>query len=770
MDINICWHSTFSRPHGYAMISRALVLALEDAGVGVSYEYLYGPDTVFPVGEDEVLDDDRLNTIKRREPRRDFPHVIFGQGDAFEYVKRGVMKPRYRVGYTMLEVSGLPREWVRQANTMDEVWTPSPFNAWTFKSSGVSKPICIMPLGVDTDHFNPGIQGYPLEDVFTFLSIFEWGERKAPETLLTAFNQAFQRDEPVVLICKYDNYDSAVDVTAQIDALGLDPDGGRVVFIENQRVPYGELARLYRSADCFVLPTRGEGWGMPVLEAMACGVPAIATYWSAQQAFMTDANSYPLQVGALIDAKAKCPYYEGFKWAEPDIGHLRRLLRHVYENPGEGRIKGEQAARDVRGKWSLSLCEKRIRGRLEEIAGERSEKRKPSFSTWLPRGEFKPRIGFDISRGVGGDITGVGRSSLALVKGLAGLSEHENPFEYLLLPGFGDFVHPLYLRDYSFEGIDDKRFTLYRGPLPAFGSPDHYVPGLDLVHSTAYMRPETMGVPLVITVHDLTFITHPQYHTRENVQFCEDNMRRALDSGCQFIAVSENTKNDMLKHYGVGPDRVSVVYNAVDPGEFRQIPVRERQGILEKYDLPERFFVSVGSLEPRKNLRTVIQAMRIYKGQEQLVIAGHAGWKNEELYAAVENNRQRIKLIGYVPQDELPALYNAALATVYPSLYEGFGLPVLESMACGTPVITSNNSSIPEVAGNACILLEDPTDPEAVSEAMAGLAGDEGRRRRLSEEGLKQAARFSPDAAAGSAVGVYAGLLGVTQNLTGGNR
>jgi hypothetical protein len=167
MDMDICWHSTFSRPHGYAMISRSLVLALEDAGVRVSYEYLYGPQSVFPVSEDETIGDDRLDAMKRRETSKDALHVIFGQGDAFRYVKRGVVNPRYRIGYTMLEVSGLPDEWVAQANEMDEVWTPSPFNAWTFKRSGVSKPVCVMPLGVDTGHFNPLVRGYPLEDVFT---------------------------------------------------------------------------------------------------------------------------------------------------------------------------------------------------------------------------------------------------------------------------------------------------------------------------------------------------------------------------------------------------------------------------------------------------------------------------------------------------------------------------------------------------------------------------------------------------------------------------
>lgn len=760
--MDICWHSTFTRPRGYAMISRALVLALEEAGVRISYSYLYGPGTVFPVSEEKVLDDDRLNAVKQRRPRGDCPHVVFGQGDAFEYVEQGIVHPKYRIGYTMLETSGLPKEWVRQANEMDEVWTPSPFNAWTFRKSGVRQPICVMPLGVDTDRFNPQVQGYPVQDVFTFLSIFEWGERKAPEVLFRAFNEAFRRDEPVVLLCKYDNYDDAVEIILQIDALELDPEGGQIIFIANQLVPYHQLAQLYRSADCFVLPTRGEGWGMPILEAMACGLPVIATYWSAQQTFMTDANSYPLQVGKLAPAVAKCPYYEGFMWAEPDTGHLKRLLRHLYENPDEAKAKGDCAAIDAKQKWSLGSCGKHINERLQEITQERLGKFNPSFTTWLPRGPFKPRIGLDISRGVGEPVTGVGRSCLSLARSLTVLPSEENPFEFLLLPGLGDFVHPLYLENYTFEGVRHDSFTLYRGPLPAFSSPAHYVPGLDLVHSTAYMKPDTEDIPLVVTVHDLTFLTHPEYHTEENIEFCKTNMILAINSDCKFIAVSKNTKKDMQEIYQIDPKRIFVSYNSVDPGEFKPLPTQQLRGVLDKYDLPERFFLSIGSLEPRKNLKTIIEAMQLYEGPEKLIVAGAAGWKYSELYEAIEKNKEQVTLIGYVPQEELPLLYNAALATVYPSLYEGFGLPIVESMACGTPVITSNNSSIPEVADNACILLDNPTDPSATAGAMAELAGDELKRKRLSDAGLERAARFTPADTAASVVRVYADLLGIS--------
>ena len=366
-DMDVCWHSTLSRPHGYAMISRSMVLALRAAGVNLSYEYLYGPGTVFPVSEEKDLGDERLNALASKKCKKEGTHVVFGQGDAFEYVKSVVVRSSYRVGYSMLEVSGLPEEWVRQANEMDEIWTPSPFNVRTFRDSGVKTPICVMPLGVDTENFDPTVDGFSPEDIFTFLSIFEWGERKAPEILLKAFNETFTRDEPVVLVCKYDNYDEAVEVIIDIDGMDLDPEGGQIVFVANQHVPYGELAQMYRSADCFVLPTSGEGWGMPTLEAMACGLPVISTHWSAQTEFLDDEVGYQVDIRGLIPAVAKCPYYKGFEWADPDVDHLAHLMRHVYENREEARATGLRASIAAREKWTWLDAAARIKSRLLEI-------------------------------------------------------------------------------------------------------------------------------------------------------------------------------------------------------------------------------------------------------------------------------------------------------------------------------------------------------------------------------------------------------------------
>jgi glycosyltransferase involved in cell wall biosynthesis len=756
LDMGVTWHSTFSRPVGYAMTSRQLAVTLEDFHVEVGYEYLYGAGTVFPVEEFRGQNSgiNRIEVIKQRKPQKKVPHIIYGQGDAFESVAG-----QYRIGYTMLETTGLPAEWVRQCNLMDEVWIPSPFNAWSFRRSGVTAPLRVMPLGlIDTNYFNPKIKGYPLGEDYTFLSIFEWGERKAPEALLKAFNCAFRHDEPVVLLCKYSNSDLGVSPQKIIESLQLDPRGGRIVFSENDFVPYYQISQLYRSADCFVLPTRGEGWGMPILEAMACGLPVIASYWSAQQYFMTDANSYPLQVN-LVDAEAKCPYYKGFKWAEPDERHLVHLLRHIYEHPEEAKQKGQHAAQDVAKKWSLPVTGKRMRQRLKEIERERECKEMPSSDVKAPMSSMPCRIGIDVSRAIGAEVTGVGRYTASLIAGLSRLSTEENPMDYLLLPGFGGFVHPEYEKSLNFSFNHEERLTLYRGPLPAFSDDDHYVTGLDLVYCTANSRPESIDTPSAMVVYDITFATHPQFHTQENIKLCQSNFESAIKTDCHFVAISESTKHDFIAYYKVEPARVSVAYCGVDGSEFYPRNELEKISVSQKYKLPKRFFLYVGSLEPRKNLASAIRAMEEYKGEELLVVVGAGGWMNSDLHELINQHSNKVKLLGYVPQSDLAPLYSAAIATIYPSLYEGFGFPVVESMACGTPVITSNNSSLAEIGIGAALLLEQPTDIKEIGAALTHLVSDSVFYSELVVLGKERAKLFTPERCALATVEVFQSIL-----------
>jgi glycosyltransferase involved in cell wall biosynthesis len=299
--------------------------------------------------------------VRSRQVKPDVA-VVYGQGDVFER-NRG----RRRIGFTMLEVDGFPRDWVRQANEMDEVWVPTEFNLEGFQSSGLKRPIYTIPLGVDVNYFHPSIEAYPNPmGEYVFLSNFEWGERKEPWLLLKAFNDVFSAYEPVRLVCKIINKDPSTRVREEIRRLDLKESGGKISFLFNREFPYYQLGSFYRSADCYISAGRGEGWDMPLMEAMACGLASIATDWGAHKAFVHSGISYPLGVRRTIPAVAKCPYYEGFRWADPDPAHLRFLLRHVYENREEARRRGAAAAREMAQKWTWERSAEKILARLEQ--------------------------------------------------------------------------------------------------------------------------------------------------------------------------------------------------------------------------------------------------------------------------------------------------------------------------------------------------------------------------------------------------------------------
>ncbi len=360
----LSWQSILNFPTGYAMSCREILRACDAEGIRVAYSYVYGPGTPFPVREPEESGDYLLNTIARRKAGwRPRVSVVYGQGDVFDR-NRG----RTRIGYTMLETDRFPLEWVRQANEMDEIWVPSGFNQKGLLASGLKRPVYVMPLGVDVDHFHPGIRGFRNpEGDFVFLANFEWVERKRGDMILKVFNQTFRRRDPVVLVCKTINMNGTTKVRTQVEALGLSANGGRIAFVHNKEFPYHQLGALYRSADCYVAAGRGEGWDMPLMEAMACGLPSIATDWGAHQDFAHDGISYRLQIRGLVPAETRGPWEKGSRWADPDPDHLAHLFRHVFEHREEAAAKGTRAAAEMAERWTWDRAARRIADRLDGL-------------------------------------------------------------------------------------------------------------------------------------------------------------------------------------------------------------------------------------------------------------------------------------------------------------------------------------------------------------------------------------------------------------------
>jgi glycosyltransferase involved in cell wall biosynthesis len=188
---------------------------------------------------------------------------------------------------------------------------------------------------------------------------------------------------------------------------------------------------------------------------------------------------------------------------------------------------------------------------------------------------------------------------------------------------------------------------------------------------------------------------------------------------------------------------VHTIHCGIDPATFKPASKSQMHSVSQRYDLPDAFFLYVGSIEPRKNLKTLLKAMLSYDGPETLVVVGASGWLNDDLRKVMKSAGSKVKVLGYVPIQDLPALYSRAKAFVYPSLYEGFGLPVVEAMACGTPVITSANRSLQELAEGAGLLLQDPLDPAEMTRALERISQDSAYAQELVHAGRERAARYS---------------------------
>jgi len=279
---------------------------------------------------------------------------------------------------------------------------------------------------------------------------------------------------------------------------------------------------------------------------------------------------------------------------------------------------------------------------------------------------------------------------------------------------------------------------------------------IDLLHSLAFVTPLVSPCPSVITIYDLSFLIFPQGFKYLKRLYLTLLTRLSARKARRIITISESTKRDTVRLLGVSSEKVDVVYCGVDKA-FHPLSEREVAPFRQKCGLPERMILFVGTIEPRKNVVRLVEAYsHLRDRQVKLVIGGARGWLYEEVFARVEelDLTGDVLFPGYISPDELPLWYNAAEMFVYPSLYEGFGLPPLEAMACGTPVITSNVSSLPEVVGEAGLTV-DPMDSKGLAEAMNQVLGDEVLRQSMRERGLARAGHFSWAKAARETVGVY---------------
>jgi glycosyltransferase involved in cell wall biosynthesis len=376
------------------------------------------------------------------------------------------------------------------------------------------------------------------------------------------------------------------------------------------------------------------------------------------------------------------------------------------------------------------------------------------------------RVAIDYTAAVN-QSAGIGRFVRSLIAALGQL-DVEN--QYLLIhaapngltePSFPDgpnFRHRNLRLPQRYLDIVWQRLGL---PLPV----DWLTGPVDLFHSPDFVLPPVQAASSLLTVHDLAFLVYPECADARLRAYLERAVPRSVARADFVVTDSENTRRDVIRLLGVRPERVAVVYGGVDPS-FRPIddPVRLR-ALRERLGVGEApFILAVGVIEPRKNLVRLFEAFerlrdRLHERQAaavKLVVVGRRGWLWEDILARADRSPWRDEIIfpGFVPESELATLYSAAAVLAFPSLYEGFGLPILEAMACGTPVVASNSSSLPEVLGEAGLPV-DPNDVDGLAAALELALLDEPLRAKLRQRGLAQAARFNWPAAARRLLQVY---------------
>ncbi|MBN1936787.1 MAG: glycosyltransferase family 4 protein [Anaerolineae bacterium] len=289
------------------------------------------------------------------------------------------------------------------------------------------------------------------------------------------------------------------------------------------------------------------------------------------------------------------------------------------------------------------------------------------------------------------------------------------------------------------------------------------LPGATLYHATEHLLMPLSGIPTLLTIHDLIFRHFRRGHKLLNWAFLNLTVPLFCRRADAIVAVSEHTKTDLVRFYRLPPEKITVIYEAAAPKFVPQPPDKIEQ-VRQRYGLPEYYLLTVCVIEPKKNHTGFLHAFEQFsRAMPDLywAIVGSKGWLYESFFGALENSpaRTRVILPGYIADADLPAVYAGAQAFVFPSLHEGFGLPPLEAMACGTPVLSSDRSSLPEVCGDAAVYF-DPRNTDSMAAAVRRVLADPSLRQSMSGHGLEQAEQFSWAKAASETWQLYQTLQG----------
>jgi glycosyltransferase involved in cell wall biosynthesis len=680
---DVVWSAPFFNPSGYASEAISFALGLEEfVPLRILHDNAhFSEDFVENMPEDWRHNLYNLCDHKPFQKNITLPNdtILISHQPAHSFMTNKIFK--YQIGRTMFETDSIPQQWVESCNKMDEIWVPSEFNIETFSKAGVNKDkLFVIPEAIDTTIFDPKkVEKIELANnaEFKFLSIFEWTERKGAEILLQAYFEEFTISDKVCLylrtylLSNYDS-DSGDSVTAKIDSLidkkGYDRSQLPRFKILSEQLPFSEMLSLYKSVDAFVLPSRGEGWGRPYMEAMAMELPVIATNWSGNTEFMNDKNSYLLDIEGLEKiGNMEIPFYNGQKWAKPSLVQLKQLMRFILENQNEAREKGKFARKDIVENYSLREIAKIVMNRISKVEKILDAKK-------INVSNVSKNIFDETKQNIIWEGDQFANNSLAQVN--------------------RELTNQLILRKNNISLLTDKNDEWQ----PA--EEDHFFVNLNMYNilktADIHIRhkfPPDFSEPSSgkwVMIQPWEFGSLPKKWVQE------------FSTKVDEMWVPTNYVKECYVDSGIPTDRVYVVPNGFNPNDFNKNANPYRLKTKKKFK-----FLFVGGTIYRKGIDLLLKAYSELFAQSDdvcLVIkdmGGSSFYKKqnfrEDIYQLMnKHNSPEIEYIdSFLSTEEMSGLYKACDTLVHPYRGEGFGMPIIESMACGLPVIVTN--------GGACL-------------------------------------------------------------------
>lgn len=714
--MNVVWRGPISDPSGYAEGARAWIrgLVAEGAAVRVEPRVWHYREAISPAEREYFLD----------LTQTDLAEVDASIQNTFARLLDPYAPGRLRIARTMFETDRIPADWVARCNQMDEVWVPTEHGRQAFADAGVDPDVIhVIPEPFELDRFLAPVDPYPISDAHgtVVLASFDWTLRKGWDLLLSAWCEAFRPDDDVTLVVKawstrgLTAEDIQTQAVAHLRAAGHDPARIPDMVILDELLTAHDMPRLYAACDAVCAPTRGEGWGRPLTEAMACGRPVIATAWSGPAAFVDADVGWPLGydvVPVSPEAIAEVAQFAGHRWAEPRLDDLAVALRDLHTRPDEARARGEAARERVK------LFDHR---RVARLAMDR-------LASLTPRRR----------RGSAGSRTGVVLSGPVLRE--HSLSGVNRQLARALL-GTGTFDISL---------VDTEGATLAAGDEGSLAA---------LSDALTQILP---GDPDVTVSHQYPpLFTRPAtgaFTTLLHWEFGPAPLDwvRAIEANVDELWVATEHVRRGFVESGVDPARVARVPLGIDPARFRPD--------LEPLDLGPTVtgfrFLFVGGLLWRKGVDILLDAyVRAFTPADDvtLVVKDFSatgpyrlqdGMRQRLRDIVVDSNAPRlVHFTGALPERDMPRLYAACDCLVHPYRGEGYGLPIAEAMACGLPVIVPDRGACRDFATPETAMLVPSVDIELSGYDVGGLdLGAHPRMVQVAVDDLATAMRRAYDA------------------------